>query len=128
MSKRPRRNKVEDAMVRSLDELAEFQKFQTAILPVLRQAITEQWSAEKIWSNPVTQALLAAQAVTIGLSNADQGKALSAIMSVMDRTIGRPKEKAEVTHKIEKLKDSELDALLATHIADMDLNDDKKLN
>lgn len=127
MAKRPRRNKVEAAMVRSLDELAEFQKFQEAILPVLRQAIQEKWSAEKIWSDPTTQALLAAQAVTIGLGNADQGKALSAIMSVMDRTIGRPKEKQEIVHKVEKLKDSELDALLTTHLADLDL-DDKKLN
>lgn len=128
MAKRPRSNTQETKMIRALDDLAEFERFQDSILPVLRQAIAEKWSADKIWSNPTTQALLAAQAVRIGLNNDDPGRALDAIKTVIYQTAGKPKEKQEITHKVERLKDAELDALLATHMADLGLSDPENLN
>lgn len=128
MAKSPRPNKQEMKMVRALDDLAEFERFQDSILPVLRKAIEENWTADKIWSHPTTQALLAAQAVRIGLNNADPGRALDAIKTVIYQTAGKPKEKQEITHKVERLKDEELDSLLATHLADLNLIDKESLN
>lgn len=125
MAKRPRPNKQEMKMVRALDELAEFERFQESILPVLRKAIAEKWPAEKLWADPTTQALLAAQAVRVGLNNSDPGKALAAITAIMDRTQGKPTEKQEITHKVEKLKDEELNALLETHLTEIGFDEDK---
>ena len=122
MSKRPKLNNAEQKLVEALDERAEFERFRENILPIFRQAVAEKWPADKIWSHPLTQAMLAANAVRIGLDNSDPGKALAAITAVMDRTVGKPTEKREVTHKVEAMKDEELNALLATHMADLGLS------
>jgi hypothetical protein len=121
--KRPRPNKIEHRMAVALDELAEFEAFQDEILPILRQALKEGWTAEKIYSHPKAQALLAARQLTIGIMSPDAGKALSAITDVMNRTIGKPTDKVEVKGKLEKLSDDELDALLAAKLADDNSND-----
>lgn len=122
--RRPKANNAEQKVIQALDERAEFERFRENILPIFRQAVAEQWTAEKIWSHPLTQAMLAANAVRIGLDNSDPGKALAAITAVMDRTVGKPTEKQEVTHKVQGMKDEELNALLATHMADLGLAPD----
>jgi hypothetical protein len=105
-------------MAASLDALAEFERFQEEILPILQTALKEGWTAEKIYSHPKAQALLAARQLTIGIMNPDPGKALAAIQDVMNRTIGKPTDKVEVKGKLEKMSDDELDALLAAKLAD----------
>lgn len=115
-------------MIRSLDQLAEFERFQESILPILKQAINEKWSAEKIWGHPLTQALLAAQAVRWGLQGQDPGKSLDAIKTIVYQTQGKPKEQKEITHKVSKLKDEELDALLKTQLSELGLDSEDLLN
>jgi len=126
--RRPKRNLEEAKMIRNLDQLAEFERFQESILPILKQAIEEKWSAERIWSHPLTQALLAAQAVRIGLQQGDAGKALDAIKTIVYQTQGKPKEQKEITHKVGKLKDEELDSLLKTQLSELGLDDSDFLN
>jgi hypothetical protein len=115
-------------MARVLDELAEFERYQEEIMPILRQAIAENWTAERIWSHPKTQAMMAARAVTIGLMDKDTARALAAIKDVADRTSGKPTEKKEIKHTLEKLSDNELDALLTTKLRDMSDDDSDSLN
>ena len=128
MSKRrPKSNATENRAVRALDDLAAFERFQDELLPTLRKATEENWSAEKIWSHPRTQALLAARAVTIAATDPDAGKALAAIKDVMDRAHGRATEKKEIKHQLEKLPDEQLDALLETTMAEMGIDEDDLL-
>lgn len=127
MAKRPRSNRVEHKMAKALDDLAEFEKFQEDILPVLRKAVAESWSAEKLFAHPRTQALLAAKAVTIGLTDRDSSRSLAAIKDVLDRSQGKAIERREVKHQLEKLPDDQLDALLETAWAESS-QDDETLN
>lgn len=116
MARRPRTNKVEHRMARALDELAEFEKFQEDILPILQTALKEGWSAEKIFNHPKAQALLAARALTIGIMDRDSGRALAAVKDIMDRTVGKATEKLEVTNRLEKMPDEQLDALIRSQL------------
>jgi hypothetical protein len=86
--------------------------------------VKEKWTAEKLWSHPVTQAMMAARLVNEGITNPDASKALAAIKDVMDRTVGKPTERKEIKHSLEKLSDEELQALLDTEEAELNDEDD----
>lgn len=114
MGRRPRTNHVEEAMARSLDQLAEFQEFTDDVLPLLRRAITEKWTKEQIESDPRIQALLVARQMTIGLTDKDPKAALAAIRDIRDRKDGKPVERKEIRTKIEEADDDAIDARLKT--------------
>jgi hypothetical protein len=118
MARRPRSNSVENKMARALDSLAEFERFQDDLLPILKKAIDEGWTQEKIYSHPRIQAMVAAKNVQIALMEKDSGRAHAAVKDITDRTVGKPTEKLEVKGKLEKMSDAELDALLATQLAE----------
>lgn len=117
---RPRATGIQEekAVVRAVDELAEFDKFKEEILPMLKKAITESWSAEKIYK--MAEAHAAARNVTIALTDEDSGKSLAAIREMMDRSKGKSTEKQEITHSYSKLSDEELEALIKSQERDMD--------
>jgi hypothetical protein len=118
---RPRSNTAEHRMATMLDQLAEFEQFKDDVLPLLRQAIKEGWSREQIDNHPQVQALLAARQITIALRELDSSKALAAIKDLRDRTQGRPTEKVETTHKLEKLPEEQLDSLLISKLKEVEL-------
>jgi hypothetical protein len=116
--KRPRPNTHEHKMAVALDELAEFERFLEEILPTLRRAVKERWDPEKIYRACETE--MAARQVQIAMMDKDPARALAAIKDALDRTRGKATEKVEITNKLEKLSDEELDALLQTELRDVD--------
>lgn len=97
-------------MIRSLDQLAAYDDFNSNVAPTLQKAVTEKWSVERIYKE--FGALLAARAITIALKEQDSGKALAAVKDIMDRSIGKAADKVETTHRLERMPDAELDKLL----------------
>jgi len=125
MSKRrPKYNNMEHKMVRSLDQLADYESFTESVAPLLRQAIQEGWSAEKIERDPRIQALLVARQLSIALTDKDTGKAMAALKDARDRTTGKATEKIDITTKMEKLSDNELDALLLSKMSESESSSD----
>lgn len=127
MAKRPRRagaqyNAVENMQVRSIDNLRQFEEFKTEILPKLRKMMKEGKQAEDIIA--FAQTFAAARLVSDALTNEDAAQALKSVKEVLDRGMGKPKERQEVTHKLEKLRDEELDALLQSKLAEASEADD----
>jgi DNA-binding transcriptional MerR regulator len=115
MSRRtPRPNRTESRQIRAIDQLAQYEQFMEEVGPVLTAALKEGWTAEKLYSNPKIEALLAARAIGIALRDPDSGRSLAAIKEALDRSKGKPTEKKELTHKLEKLSDDELDAALVS--------------
>lgn len=105
-------------MVSNLDKLAAFEEFQTLIAPKLQQMLKGGSSAEDIME--FTKAYAAARLATTALLSPDEGKALLASQDILNRTIGKPKERVETTHRFEKLSDNELDALVQSGLAEID--------
>jgi hypothetical protein len=112
----------ENEMLRRLDDLSEFERFKTEILPKLRRALEKGKGVEDIYKLVAAEA--AARAVTLALTEPDSGKALSAIKEILDRSGGKATDRKEITQKYEKLSDTELDALLSSQLTEVASDED----
>lgn len=119
MAKRPRENKTEHNMARSLDQLAAFERYQAEVGDLLREAVEKGWSPEQMRKHPRIQALLEARKITIALTDPDSSRALAAIKDHSDRIEGKSVERRENVHKYEKLDDEALDSLVLSEMASM---------
>lgn len=97
-------------MARALDDMSEFRKFREELLPVIRKDLEAGLSGEEIMRKYESYA--AARIISIAAMEQDSGKALAAAKDILDRSQGKAKERSEVTHKLEKLPEEQLDALL----------------
>lgn len=102
----------EGKLAQALDDLAAFDSFRKDILPKIRKMMEQGKPAEEIYA--FSQSYAAARGVTIAITSKDEKTALAAIKEVLDRGVGKPADKLEVTTKYEKLSDEELEALLAS--------------
>lgn len=110
--KKPTNKQSEDKMARLMEEKALFDEFRNTILPGLQRDLLAGKSADEILQS--NEAVAAARLVTIATTEPDAGKALAASKALLERVSGKPTEKRDVTHKYEKLKDEEIDAVVAT--------------
>lgn len=116
-------NLQEDRMLRSLDKLADFQEFQAEILPALRNDLKAGFTAQELYEK--YQALAAARTISIVMQDKDSAKALAASKDILDRTLGKAKERTEVTHKLERLPDEQLDSLLLSELESLNVLETK---
>jgi hypothetical protein len=123
---RPRSNRTEARMVRNLDLLSQFDDYTSDIIPLLRQAIKEGWTSDRIRSHPKIMAMVTARTITIALQDPDPSKALAAAKEVIDRAEGKAVERRENTHKLEKLPDEQLDAMLLSAMGTDDASDEEQ--
>jgi hypothetical protein len=107
---RPKKNHVEDTMIRSLDQLAAFEEFSQDIAPALRGLVKRRAKPEEIY-NTVLSALAARQS-TIALTSKKPAEALAAIIDIMNRVQGKPTERKEVKMELKDASDDVLDAKL----------------
>jgi hypothetical protein len=122
MARRPRKygantNSVENIQIRTIQNIRDFEEYRDEILPKIRKMLKDGRKAEEIMQ--FAQSYAAARIVSIALCEEDVAKAMVAAKDVIDRTQGKAKERTETTHKFEKLKDEELDALLASRLAEV---------
>lgn len=110
-------SKAADAMqtgqARALDQLAEYAEFQEMFLPAIRKALMGGASSEKILAQ--FKPLVAARLVQLGLTGSETA-ALGAIRELMDRVDGKAVQKQEHTHKLAKLPEQELDAVIQSKL------------
>lgn len=105
---------MQEGQARSLDSLAEYAEFQQMFLPAIRAALLRPGaSAEKIMAE--FKPLVSARLVQLGLTGSETA-ALGAIRELFDRVEGKATQKMEHTHKLAKLPDQELDAVLASKL------------
>lgn len=112
-----RKNYVEETMVRTLDKLSKFAEF-VDLLPKLQSMIKKGKSAEEIrdWAAPMVQASI----TNIALTDKDTKTRLAAGKDVMDRKDGKAKETKEIKHRMDKLTDIQLEALLKSELEEYD--------
>jgi hypothetical protein len=108
-------NYQEDKLIESIDELAIFEQLQKTLLPQLKGLVNSGASHEEILEAGKTAAV-----TRLVLMASSQEANLSAIKEVLDRTLGKVAEKKSIEHRLAKLPDSDLDALLLTSISDED--------
>ena len=105
-------NHVDNAMSRTLDDLAAFEDYKTIWGVVRKEA--EYLDEEQIRAKYT--ALLQAKLVSIALTEKDSLKALAAIKDILDRKEGKAKERQEVTHRLKDVAETEIDSLILTKL------------
>lgn len=110
-------NDVERIQARTIDNIRQFEEYKEDILPKIRKMLKDGAKSEEIIA--FAQAYAAARIVTIALTDDDAGKATTAAKDLLDRHMGKATERKEVSHKFEKLKDEELDALLTSRLKEV---------
>jgi len=111
MSRNPKRKdggKTQDWMVRSLDDLKEFDQLKAEILPKVREMLKKGKKRKEILEFAADYA--AARLITLTFDE-DTSKALVASKDILDRADGKATESKTVTHKYDGLSDEELIAL-----------------
>lgn len=117
--KRPRgrpRQQTQQRLLDSLEHLTLFQRWQQEVLPRMEACFKAGKSAEDIYKAFASDA--AARAVMIATTSPDAGKAMAAIVDILNRANGKPADQVKLEHKYEKLKDDELDALVLSVVND----------
>lgn len=108
-------------MISMVDDLAEFEEFRASTLKAIRADIRKGLSAADIRKKYA--AIVQGRLITDALTTDDVGRAAVLGKDILDRVEGKAKEQTEVTHRMAKLNDKELDALLqseAQELADME--------
>lgn len=112
MPRKPRKDnyRTEMSLAAKLDQLAAFEEYSADILPALQAAVRQGKSAGDI--RAMVTAVAAAKLATALVKETDPMKILALAKDIFDRSEGKATEKVEITSKLEKLSDNDLDALL----------------
>lgn len=105
-------------MIDLIDKVEAFEDWEKTILPVLKKDIDAGMSQEVLAQKYA--ALAQARVISEALTNPDANKALVAAKDIIDRAKGKATEKREVIHKLEKMTDAELDAILFSEEEDLE--------
>lgn len=118
MARKPRRSnfKQELQMAKAIDKMQRFQEFEESILPQLREDLKKGITTEDMAKKYSKYAM--ARLISIAMTETDSSKAKAAAADVVDRGLGKATEKKEVSHRLEKLPEEQLNALLLTELSD----------
>lgn len=101
-----------------------FRAFQAKILASLKEDLMNGMKAEDIFKKYEPQAAAALVSALL-----DPKNVVTASEKILDRTQGKAVQKVDSTHRLEKLKDSELDSFLTSRLKELtgadDSDDDK---
>lgn len=113
--------KAQDRGNQAIDDLAAFEEFQATILPALRQDLNSGLTAEQLREKylPLVQAAM----LTTALASPDAKARLTAGKDIIDRAEGTATQRIEQTHRLEKLPEEQLDALLLSEISQINPDD-----
>ncbi len=106
------------------DAISEFDEFRQEVLPELRRMLAAKASPSRMRREFMNY--LTARLITEGLTNPDAAKDVAAIKEITDREFGKSTEKKEVAHRLGKLDEKELDALLLSELDEVPEDEDKE--
>jgi hypothetical protein len=100
-------------LANQVDDKNAIMSFAESWLPLIRKAHKEGWSADDVMRHMESAAALrvAAEMMTPGAVG------LAAAKDMLDRSKGKAVERKEVAHRLGKLPEQELDALLVSKLA-----------
>lgn len=106
-------NAAQNKQARALDDLSEYEEFREMFLPAIRKALLGGASAEAILAK--FKPVVAARLVQLGVAGSESA-ALGAIKELMDRVDGKAVQKQEHIHRLAKLPEEELNAVIESKL------------
>jgi flagellar biosynthesis chaperone FliJ len=107
----------ENKLIGEIDAKA-FREYQARVIKSVREDLMNGMSAEQIFKKYEAHA-----AAALISQMTDPKNAVQAAEKVLDRTQGKAVQKQETTHRLEKLKDSELDSFLNSRLSELQGDD-----
>lgn len=107
-------NEIMDTQARNIDDLALHDELMGGLLGVIRDDLRAGLPAEKILTKYAN--IAAARVATIAATDADSGKALAASKDILDRVYGKAREIKDVTHRLDKVDERQIDAILISEL------------
>lgn len=115
------KNEIEESRVRSLDDLTLHDDLMMGVLGGVKKDLASGLTSEEILTKYA--ALASARIVSIAATDADSGKALAAAKDVLDRTQGRAVERKQIDHRLSKLDEKQIDAILLSEFDKLALDE-----
>jgi hypothetical protein len=115
--KNGKRNDNMGNLVKNFDSLVAYEEFCEQILPALRKDLKNGLTDEEILAK--WKPVAAARAVSL-VGSLQDAVALAASKDILDRTQGKAVERRVVAHRLERLPDEQLDALLLTELSEQE--------
>jgi capsular polysaccharide biosynthesis protein len=109
---------------RNLDELAIHDEMMAGVLESVRRELRAGATPEQILEKH--SALAAARIVTIAATDADSSRALSAAKDILDRSRGKAKETKDVTHRLAKVDERQIDAILLSELDILEIDSNEQ--
>jgi hypothetical protein len=121
--RKPRRNghKQQMTIIGKLDDMAVWEELKDKLLPRLREDLINGLTSDQILKKYESYAT--ARLVHNVIADPDSGKSNTAAKEILDRIQGKPTEKKELTHKMARLSDVELDALIISKSSSLSSGD-----
>jgi hypothetical protein len=110
---RKSRNKELDRAVRSVDDLRAFDEFRDLVLPALRADVSSGLTADQILAKYT--AIAAARLV----SEMTKDKGAEAAKEILNRQLGKPVERKQLTHRLDGADEADVDALLISRLKEV---------
>lgn len=104
-------------MIAAVDELAKFQQWKKEVLPALQKDVASGVPAKDMMAK--YEAALTARLISLAMLEEKASSAIVAIKDLLDRVQGKAVETKEITHRLGKLSQEELDAMLKTKLKDL---------
>jgi hypothetical protein len=110
----------ERKLTEAIDDLAMFEELQASVIPQLRALIKKGASSDEILE--AGRAIAVARLVSMAALEPETN--LGAIKELLDRVHGKSTEKKEFSHRLGKLKEEEMDAMLLSALSEDDNNEE----
>lgn len=113
---------LEESRARNIDDLVMYDDLMQGILSSVKKDLAAGLTGVEIMNKYAS--IAAARTVSIAATEADSGKALQASKDIMDRAYGKAKETKDVTHRLDKVEEKQIDALLISELESLELDGD----
>lgn len=110
-----------ETQARNIDDLALHDELMNGLLGAVREDIRKGVSAEDILTK--YSQFAAARMVTIATTDADSGRAMSASKDILDRALGKARETKDITHRLDKVDERQIDAILLSELDSLELSE-----
>ena len=101
-----------------IDRVRDFEEFSQSLPAQLRKDVMSgKYTAEQLRKKYLH--VIQARQIATAILSQDDGKSHAAAQAIIDRTEGKATERHEHVHKLERLKDEELDAMLLSELEEV---------
>jgi hypothetical protein len=114
--------KEQNAKADLVDRLMALEDFENTVLPALQADLKAGMSSDQLREKYT--AIVQAQLITTAISSQDVKARLAASKDILDRAEGTATQRIEQTHRLEKLPEDQLDAILKSELDGLDSDDE----